>query len=170
MAKAKRVFNIAKELGISSKAIVAKCHAEGIPQDVIKNHMSTVSVGLEATVREWFCAGSEHTAVETAEKVDLEKVRTRPRKSRAKKPAPVQPDAASETNGVAIAAPPKAIPAEEPKPATQAKLAAADAPPELDQKQPPGDAPAKTPQPATDSRAAAATATATSEPQMNVPS
>ena len=86
MAKAKRVFNIAKELGISSKAIVAKCHAEGIPQDVIKNHMSTVSVGLEATVREWFCAGSEHTAVETAEKVDLEKVRTRPRKSRAKKP------------------------------------------------------------------------------------
>ena len=86
MAKAKRVFNIAKELGISSKAIVAKCHAEGIPQDVIKNHMSTVSVGLEATVREWFCAGSEHTAVETAEKVDLEKVRTKPRKSRAKKP------------------------------------------------------------------------------------
>ena len=168
MAKAKRVFNIAKELGISSKAIVAKCHAEGIPQDVIKNHMSTVSVGLEATVREWFCAGSEHTAVETAEKVDLEKVRTKPRKSRAKKPALVQPDAASETNGVAPAAPPKAIPAEEPKPATQAKPAAADAPPELDQKQAPGDAPAKTAPPATDSRAAAATATL--EPQMNVPS
>ena len=129
MAKAKRVFNIAKELGISSKAIVAKCHAEGIPQDVIKNHMSTVSVGLEATVREWFCAGSEHTAVETAEKVDLEKVRAKPRKSRAKKTAPARPDAAGETNGVAPAAPPKTTPDKKAKPAKRVKTADAVAPP-----------------------------------------
>ncbi|MFG0306304.1 MAG: translation initiation factor IF-2 [Phycisphaerales bacterium JB040] len=86
---AKRVFEIAKDLGIKSKAVVEKCHAEGIPSDVIKNHMSTVSAGLEATIREWFAGGEEqdtsHTAVETSEKVDIEKVReTKPRKKAAK--------------------------------------------------------------------------------------
>ena len=55
---AKRVFEIAKELGIKSKAIVDKCRAEGIPESVIKNHMSTASAGLEATFREWFSAGA----------------------------------------------------------------------------------------------------------------
>ena len=88
---AKRVFEIAKDLGIKSKAVVEKCHAEGIPADVIKNHMSTVSAGLEATIREWFAGGeeegSEHTAVETSEKVDIEKVReTKPRKKAASRP------------------------------------------------------------------------------------
>ncbi|MBX3323583.1 MAG: translation initiation factor IF-2 [Phycisphaeraceae bacterium] len=73
---AKRVFEVAKELGITSKAIVEKCRAEGIPEAVIKNHMSTVSAGLEATFHDWFRAGDAGgTAVETAEKVDIEKVR-----------------------------------------------------------------------------------------------
>lgn len=71
-----RVFEIAKELGVKSKAVVEKCHAEGIPADVIKNHMSTVSLGLEQTIREWFAnEEGSHTAVEQADKVDLEKVR-----------------------------------------------------------------------------------------------
>ena len=52
MAKAKRVFQVAKGLGVDSKAIVAKCQAEGVPG--ITNHMSTVKVGLEATINEWF--------------------------------------------------------------------------------------------------------------------
>ena len=76
MAKAKRVFEIAKELGVNSKAIVAKCQAEGVPG--ITNHMSTVKLGLAATIQEWFSedeGGAVATAVETAEKVDLEKVR-----------------------------------------------------------------------------------------------
>ena len=72
-----RIFELAKELGIKSKAIVEKCHAEGIPKDVIKNHMSTISIGLEQTVREWFSSEnteeSPHTAVEKTENVDLEK-------------------------------------------------------------------------------------------------
>lgn len=50
----KRVFEIAKELGIKSKSIVDKCHQEGISNDVIKNHMSKVSTGLEQTIRDWF--------------------------------------------------------------------------------------------------------------------
>ena len=75
MAKAKRVFQVAKQLGVSSKAIVEKCSAEGVPD--ITNHMSTVKVGLEATIHEWFgdAANEAHTAVETAEKVDLTKAR-----------------------------------------------------------------------------------------------
>jgi translation initiation factor IF-2 len=72
---AKRVFEIAKELGIKSAVIVDKCHAEGIPKDVIKNHMSSVSVGLEATIREWFSEEESSSAVETAEKIDLQKAR-----------------------------------------------------------------------------------------------
>jgi translation initiation factor IF-2 len=89
LAKSKRIFELAKELGVKSKAIVDKCHAEGIPQDVIKNHMSTISVGLEQTVREWFGGGTDeaedapHTAVEQAEKVDIEKAKAKA-KSKAK--------------------------------------------------------------------------------------
>ncbi len=87
---AKRVFEIAKELGVKSKAVVEKCHHEGIPEDVIKGHMSTVSAGLEATIREWFSDhggdGGTATAVETSEKVDLEEVKAKPRRrAKAKK-------------------------------------------------------------------------------------
>lgn len=80
---AKRVFELAKELDVESKAIVQKCKAEGIP--TIKNHMSSVSIGLEATVREWFTGGGgggTATAVEQAEKVDLEEVKAKPRPAR----------------------------------------------------------------------------------------
>jgi len=76
LAKGKRVFEIAKELGVNSKVIVAKCQAEGVPG--ITNHMSTVKVGLAVTIQEWFSedhGGVTATAVETAERVDLEKVR-----------------------------------------------------------------------------------------------
>ncbi len=76
-----RVHNLAKELNVKSTAIVDKCQAEGLP---IKNHMSTVSVGLEATIREWFSAGAHTTTVELTEKVDLEKVKVK--KSRKRKP------------------------------------------------------------------------------------
>lgn len=75
---ARRVFEIAKDLGVDSKAIVAKCHAEGIPESTVKNHMSTISAGLEQTIREWFSSGAgTATAVETSEKVNIDAVRKR---------------------------------------------------------------------------------------------
>ncbi len=81
---AKRVFEIAKELGVSSKAILEKCQAEGVPN--MNNHMSSVSAGLEATVREWFSdSAGGGTAVETAPHVDLESVRVAPPRARARK-------------------------------------------------------------------------------------
>ena len=65
-ANTMRVFQLAKELGVSSKDVVAKCKLEDIPG--ITNHMSAVSLGLAATIREWFSASesSVATAVETA--------------------------------------------------------------------------------------------------------
>jgi len=65
---------LAKELGIKSSAIVKKCKDEGLD---VKNHMSVLSAGLAATIREWFSEGDNITTVETAEKVDLKKVRIR---------------------------------------------------------------------------------------------
>ncbi|MCG8552868.1 MAG: translation initiation factor IF-2 N-terminal domain-containing protein, partial [Desulfobacterales bacterium] len=81
MAKAKRVFELAKELGVKSKAIVDKCQAEGVPS--ITNHMSTVKLGLAETIRQWFSGSVDataSTAVETAEKVDLTKAKAKARK------------------------------------------------------------------------------------------
>ena len=89
MAKVKRLHEIAKEIGIDSKVIVAKCHAEGIPEATVKNHMSPISAGLEATIKEWFSdhAASSSTAIETAEKIDIttvKKAAPRKRTSKAK--------------------------------------------------------------------------------------
>ena len=61
-----RVHILAKELNVPSKTIIEKCKAEGI--DTVKNHMSTLSAGLHATIKEWFSDGRHDTAVETAQR------------------------------------------------------------------------------------------------------
>ncbi len=75
-----RVHELAKELGVTSKAVLDKCRAEGV--EGIKNPQTAVSAGLEATVREWFAEGAVSTAVETTEHVDLEKEHERLKKQR----------------------------------------------------------------------------------------
>lgn len=118
LAKAKRVFEIAKELGVTSKAIVTKCNAEGVPG--ITNHMSTVKVGLAQTINEWFAedasqsADASHTAIEVAEKVDLTKARARRRRkpAAAQKPPEVEAEAPATVDEPATA---------EAAPATQTK-------------------------------------------------
>ena len=129
----KRIFEIAKELDIKSKAIVEKCHAEGIPTDVIKNHMSSVSIGLEQTIREWFASESEgeenpHTAVEQAEKVDIDRVRTKKAAKKSSTPDDGDDDSGDEPGTTtAVAEPPKA---------TRAKPAAAAPAPEPEPEEP----------------------------------
>ena len=54
---AKKIHQIAKELGLKSKDLVARCETEGIPN--ITNHMSTVSAGLEQTIHSWFEGAGE---------------------------------------------------------------------------------------------------------------
>ena len=123
-----RIFELAKELGIKSKSIVEKCHAEGIPKDVIKNHMSTISIGLEQTVREWFSSEnteeSPHTAVEKTEKVDLEKVRTPAKAKKAKAVADGDTDENADSAVAVVAAPPPPPPATKLAPAAPAASAA----------------------------------------------
>ncbi|MFO0973600.1 MAG: translation initiation factor IF-2 N-terminal domain-containing protein [Phycisphaerae bacterium] len=63
------MHTLAKELGVSSKAIIEKCALEGIE---IKNHMHQLSAGLEATIREWFTSECMKTSVEDAQ-VDLDR-------------------------------------------------------------------------------------------------
>jgi len=82
LAKGIRVNQLAKELGVESKAILAKCRDEGLGEKV-PNHMSVLSLGLAETVREWFSGGSGGegggTAVETAAHVDVAVKPKRPR-------------------------------------------------------------------------------------------
>ena len=111
-----RVHILAKELGVKSKSIVDKCQAEGLD---IKNHMSTISAGLAATIREWFSEGDHATTIETTKRVDLTKVRIRKKKKAKKKTV----EAAVEEESPVVA--PVAEPAEaEVKPAKKAKAKA----------------------------------------------
>ncbi|MHC5143284.1 MAG: translation initiation factor IF-2, partial [Planctomycetota bacterium] len=109
MAKSTRVHLLAKELSVKSKAIIEKCQAEGLDQ--IKNHMSTISVGLAATIREWFSEGDHATTVEAAARVDLKKVRVKRKKAVKKEEKPKATEAeqtpsAVEEAGVAEASAP----------------------------------------------------------------
>ncbi len=92
MAEKMRVHILAKELNVPSKVIVEKCKAEGI--NSVKNHMSTLNAGLHATIREWFSEGSHGTTIETAERVDLKKVRITRRRKKAAAPEPTKDEAA----------------------------------------------------------------------------
>ncbi|UCG46585.1 MAG: translation initiation factor IF-2 [Phycisphaerales bacterium] len=108
-----RVYILAKELGVKSSAIVQKCQDEGLE---IKNHMSVISAGLAATIREWFSEDENVTTIETAQKVDLKKARVRkpkPKKAVAKaEPEPAAPEPAPEP--AAPEAPAPSIQVEEP--------------------------------------------------------
>ena len=139
-----RVHQIAKELGVASKDVVAKCGEEGVPN--ITNHMSAISFGLAATIREWFDdSATGSTAVQTAAPVDIKQARAKAkkkvRKTTTKKasakaavkeppadtatPAPEPPPSATRGTGLieppSRAAPPE-VPSDQPeeKPATKA--------------------------------------------------
>ncbi|HPS51917.1 MAG TPA: translation initiation factor IF-2 [Phycisphaerae bacterium] len=83
MAK-KRIHELAKELNVTSKAIIDKCAAEGL-DDIVKTASSGISAGLEETIRDWFSEGIsdvESTAVETSDRVDIEKAHEEAQKTR----------------------------------------------------------------------------------------
>jgi translation initiation factor IF-2 len=129
LAKGIRINQLAKDLGVESKAILAKLRDEGLG-DQAPNHMSVVSLGLSESIREWFSSGhGGGTAVETAAPVE---VATKPKttRSRSKKkveapPAAAEGDEATSTaDGAAVAEAPAAA-----KPAAEAPAAAAPAAP-----------------------------------------
>ncbi len=75
MAAGIRVNQLAKELGVESKALLVKLREEGLGE-VAPNHMSVLKLGLAESVRQWFSGGGG-TAVETAAPVDTA-VKTKP--------------------------------------------------------------------------------------------
>lgn len=83
-----RVYILAKELGVKSSAIVKKCQDEDLD---VKNHMSTISAGLAATIREWFSEGENVTSIEVTTKVNLQKVKRKKRVKRKPKTPEVEP-------------------------------------------------------------------------------
>ncbi len=95
---AKRVFELAKELGVRSKDVLEKCRAEGLE---LKNHMAALSAGLQATIQEWFSAEAGHgTAVETAKAVDVSAARKRAAaERRRRKKAEAEEQAVAESAG-----------------------------------------------------------------------
>jgi translation initiation factor IF-2 len=94
-----RVHILAKELNVTSKDILTKCRAEEID---LKNHMSTLGPGLEATVREWFSEGAHIHVVEKTPKVDLKKARSKVKKKAKAKSSQTTAGGESET-GTAVA-------------------------------------------------------------------
>ena len=119
---ATRVYILARELGVKSSAIVKKCQDENLD---VKNHMSSISAGVAATIREWFSEGDNITTIEMAEKVDLKNVRIKKKpkrkpptkKAKAKKTEPadesIEPMAKSRRAGKT------AVVEEEPKPTAE---------------------------------------------------
>jgi translation initiation factor IF-2 len=80
-----RVNQLAKELGVESKAILNKLREEGLGEQA-PNHMSVLKLGLAQSVRDWFSGGLDGgggggTAVETAPPVETA---TKPKKPKAK--------------------------------------------------------------------------------------
>jgi len=96
-----RVHILAKELGVKSSAIIQKCRDEGIE---IKNHMSVISAGLAATIREWFSEAENVTTVETSQKVDLEKARVKPKRPREQQVSAPVPQAEAPTQAPEVQA------------------------------------------------------------------
>ncbi len=73
-----RIYLLAKDLGVSSKAILDKCQAEGL--EFKGGHMTPLTAGQAATIREWFTEGAHATTMETTGPVDLDKARVRKKK------------------------------------------------------------------------------------------
>jgi translation initiation factor IF-2 len=116
LAKGIRVNLLAKELGVESKLILQKLKEEGLG-DAAPNHMSTLSLGLAESVREWFSdhnSGAGGTAVETAPPVE---VVAKPKPVRAKKKKEEAPPDEPEASPVAEAPAPVVPAAAPPTPA-----------------------------------------------------
>ena len=95
---AKRVFELAKDLDVTSKAILDKCRAEGID---LKNHMAALSAGLVATIVEWFSESASATAVEESEHINL--TATREGQDRTKTPSPQHSEGPEEAGEAGVA-------------------------------------------------------------------
>jgi len=92
-----RVNALAKEIGVESKAILARLKDEGL-SSAAPNHMSTISLGLAETVREWFAGQGGGVAVAAPPATET-KAKVAPAKVSKKKPSAVSPDGGDDGDG-----------------------------------------------------------------------
>jgi translation initiation factor IF-2 len=109
VAKGIRVNQLAKELGIPSKSILERIKSEGLGEQA-PNHMSLISLGLAASVREWFAngAGGVATAVETATEEAVELAPPRQKTARTTKKKTSDTSSSDEESDTATIEPPPA--------------------------------------------------------------
>lgn len=69
--RTQKIFQVAREIGIDSKAIVARCKAENVPN--IDNHLSVVSSDLAANIRRWFSTTASIAVAAQPEQPDVGK-------------------------------------------------------------------------------------------------
>jgi translation initiation factor IF-2 len=100
-----RINQLAKELGVESKSILAKLKDEGLGEQN-QTHMAMVTLGLAESIRSWFDHSHGGTAVETAAPVEVA-VKTKPKTSRKKKS--VADTEAAPVDGVPAATPSQAV-------------------------------------------------------------
>ncbi|MDA1008856.1 MAG: translation initiation factor IF-2 [Planctomycetota bacterium] len=102
-----RISQLAKELGVESKAILEKCAREGI--EGLTTPAATVQIGLAETIKEWFGGSAVHNAVQSAEAVDVAAVRVKrpaPKSKKGDAPTEVTSVAAVVDQPVAVVVPP----------------------------------------------------------------
>lgn len=78
-SKGIKLFQLAKDLEINSKLLVEKLQTEQIPG--IENYQSTVSHGLEATIREWHKTGELADLVEKSKHIPIKSKKKAPAKA-----------------------------------------------------------------------------------------
>ncbi|HYP77805.1 MAG TPA: translation initiation factor IF-2 [Polyangiaceae bacterium] len=137
-----RVYEVAKDLGMENKALVALLQAAGVPD--VKNHMSAVSPeGVERVKR--------HLEKQKQPSVVEERIRPTVVKRRAvvrEQPAPVQPEPVAAAPAPVHREPPKSAPRHHEPPARPAVVAPPEPPPaaQVREREPePAPAPAPTP-------------------------
>jgi len=123
LADKMRVHILAKELNVTSKAILDKCAAEGLS---VKNHMSTLTAGQTATLREWFSEGTHNTTVEVADRVNLAKVRAPRRRKKAAEAVSVAVAAEEAVAETVDGSPTAVVEMESPAPTLEPKAPAAE--------------------------------------------
>ena len=67
--RTQKIFQVAREIGIDSKAIIARCKAENVPN--IDNHLSVVSSDLAANIRRWFGTTASIAVAEQPEQPEV---------------------------------------------------------------------------------------------------
>jgi hypothetical protein len=67
--RTQKIFQVAREIGVDSKAIIARCKAENVPN--IDNHLSVVSSDLAANIRRWFSTTASIAVAEQPEQPEV---------------------------------------------------------------------------------------------------